>query len=206
MVSELPPQGERGAEDRGLLAAWGGNGRGLLTVTALGLLAAGLFAWFLAITDQLLPHDLAWLSISEQQLRTIADGRLLHFMGHDRAAFGGTLVAIGVLYLWLTQFPLAQGRAWAWWLLAIGGGLGFVSFLSYLGTGYLDSWHGLVTLVLLPMFLVGLARARMGLHQPAGIRALLRPAFQPSPGSRAWLGRGCCCSPPSACWWPGSRS
>ena len=41
------------------------TGPALLTATALGLLAAGLFAWFLAMTDQLLPHDLAWLTIPE---------------------------------------------------------------------------------------------------------------------------------------------
>jgi len=114
------------ADDVGLLASFRSDGTGLLTATALGLLAAGLFAWFLAMTDQLLPHDLAWLAISEHELRSIADGRLVHFMGHDRAAFGGTLIAIGVLYLWLIRFPLAEGRAWAWWLLAVGGTLGFL--------------------------------------------------------------------------------
>jgi hypothetical protein len=174
----------------GLVASWWAGGRGLLTVTALGLLAAGLFAWFLAVTDQLLPHDLAWLTISEAELRSIADGRLVHFMAHDRAAFGGTLVAISVLYLWLIRSPLAEGRAWAWWLLAIGGGLGFVSFLSYLGTGYLDTWHGLATLVLLPLFVMGLARARADLRSPRGIRTLMTPSVGPPFGSRAWLGRG----------------
>lgn len=29
-------------------------------------------------------------ALSEDALRAIADGRLVHFMGHDRAALGGT--------------------------------------------------------------------------------------------------------------------
>jgi hypothetical protein len=161
----------------------------LLTVAALLLLAAGLFAWFLAVTDQLLPHDLAWLTITEPELRSIADGRLVHFMAHDRAAFGGTLIAISILYLWLIRFPLAEGRAWAWWLLAVGGCLGFLGFLSYLGTGYLDTWHGLATLVLLPIFVIGLARARADLKPPIEMRTLTHPGSRPPVRSRAWLGR-----------------
>jgi hypothetical protein len=179
----------RDEDDVGLLTSLGSDGTGLLTATALGLLAAGLFAWFLAMTDQLLPHDLAWLTISESELRSIADGRLVHFMSHDRAAFGGTLIAIGVLYLWLIRFPLAEGRAWAWWLLLIGGTLGFVTFLSYLGTGYLDSWHGSATLVLLPLFALGLVRSRPRRASPAGIQTLLTPGERPLIWSRAWLGR-----------------
>lgn len=93
------------------------------------------------------------------------------------------------LYLWLIRFPLAEGRAWAWWLLAVGGTLGFLTFLSYLGTGYLDSWHGLATLVLLPLFVLGLARSRPGRSSPHGIRTLLTPGEQPRFGSRPWLGR-----------------
>lgn len=176
-------------DEPGLLTSIWRDGRGLLTVMALGLLAAGGFAWFLAVTNQLLPHDLAWLTISEADLRAIAGGRLVHFMAHDRAAFGGTLVAISVLYLWLIRFPLAEGEAWAWWLLALGGGFGFITFLSYLGTGYLDSWHGLATLVLLPLFVVGLARTWPELRRPRGIRSLLDPRGGLDLRSQAGVGR-----------------
>jgi hypothetical protein len=163
-------------EDLGLLDALLGDGLPALGVTALGLIAAGLFAWFLAVTDQLLPHDLAYLSIAEHELRAIADGRVVHFMAHDRAAFGGTLVAIGVLYLWLIRFPLADGRGWAWCLLALTGSLGFLSFLTYLPTGYLDTWHGVATLALLVPFVVGIARSRRHLRSPLEATTLLRPA------------------------------
>jgi hypothetical protein len=154
----------------------------MLAAGSLALVMAGAFAWFLAITDQLLPHDLAWLSISPATLRAIAEGRLVHFMGHDRAAFGGTLIAIGVLYLWLIAFPLADGARWAWWTLAGSATVGFVTFLSYLGTGYLDTWHGIATLAILPLFAGGLwltRHARLadaapvtGGSPPSGDRAL----------------------------------
>jgi len=71
-------------------------------------------------------------------------------MIHDRATFGGVLIAIGTLYLWLAEFPFRRGDAWAWWTLLLSGFVGFLSFLGYLGYGYLDSWHGIATLLLLP--------------------------------------------------------
>jgi len=172
----------------GLWEGWAGDGRPLLAAGALALVAAGAFAWFLAITDQLLPHDLAWLSISPTELRAVADGRLVHFMGHDRAAFGGTLIAIGMLYLWLIRFPLADGARWAWWTIAGSAAIGFLSFLSYLGTGYLDSWHGVATLVLIPLFGAGLWRTRAaGLRPQRGRR---RATDRRAPNDRTLIGRG----------------
>lgn len=51
--------------------------------------------------------------------------------------------------------------SWAWWALAFSGAIGFLAFLTYLGQGYLDSWHGVATLFLLPVFCCGLWRARV---------------------------------------------
>jgi len=85
---------------------------------------------------------------------------LLGFMFHDRVAYGGTLLAIGTGYLWLAAFPLLVGEAWAWWALVFSGGIGFLAFLTYLGQGYLDTWHGVATLFLLPVFAAGLWRSR----------------------------------------------
>jgi hypothetical protein len=90
-------------------------------------------------------------------------------MFHDRAAFGGSLLAVGVLYMWLTEFPLRNRERWAWWTLLSTGSIGFLSFLAYMGYGYLDSWHGAGTLALLPLFAVGMVRTRLlladGAHQ-----------------------------------------
>jgi hypothetical protein len=91
-------------------------------------------------------------------------------------AFGGTLIGIGTLYLWLVAFPLSQGEAWAWWLLALSGALGFGSFLLYLGYGYLDTWHGIATLALLPCFVLGLVKCYGLLKKPKSISSLARPS------------------------------
>jgi hypothetical protein len=74
-------------------------------------------------------------------LTRAANAQLTLFMFHDRVAFGGTLLAIGAAYWWLSEFPLRAGQAWAWWAFAVSGFTGFASFLAYLGYGYLDTWH-----------------------------------------------------------------
>lgn len=143
-------------DDRNLLAALVGDGRSLLSVTALALLFSGAFALYLTATGRFLPHDTDFLQMSAAELCRVAGCRINAFMFHDRAAFGGSLIAVGVLYLWLAEFPLRSGRKWAWWTFAVTGATGFLSFLAYLGYGYLDSWHGTGTAALLPLFVAGL--------------------------------------------------
>ena len=143
-------------DDRGLLRTLIADGRPALLLTAVALLVSGAFAIFLSFRREFLPHDVAYLGMSADQLCRLADCRIVRFMFHDRVAFGGTLIAIAVLYAWLAAFPLRHGAAWAWWAFAVSGTLGFASFLAYRGYGYLDEWHGVATLVLLPTFAVGL--------------------------------------------------
>lgn len=146
-----------------------GDGRPLLLAAAGSLVFAGGFAIFLAASGELLPHDVAFLGMTPDELCRIAGCRVLDFMLHDRAAFGGALFAVGVMYVWLTLFPLSRGERWAWWALAGSGVLGFLTFLAYLGYGYLDTWHGVGTLALMPVYALGLARSRrlLGPHAPA---------------------------------------
>jgi hypothetical protein len=110
-------------------------------------------------------------------------------MMHDRVSFGGAIFAIGILYLWLAEFPLRDGKAWAWWTFMFSGIAGFASFLSYLGYGYLDSWHGAATLVLLPIFAVGMYKSHSLLRPTSSPRELLRPGASPEWRSRYGIGR-----------------
>jgi hypothetical protein len=156
-----------------LLDAIVADGRPLLQFTAFALFFSGCFALFLSIRQEFLPHDIEFLKMTPEQLCAIAECRVVAFMFHDRVAFGGVLVAIAVLYFWLSAVPLGEGAAWAWWTIAISGAVGFLSFLSYLGHGYLDTWHGVGSVALVPVFLVGLLRSRALVrgdpHRRAGV-------------------------------------
>ena len=146
-------------KDPGLVEAIVADGRPLLQFTAFALLFSGCFALFLSIRREFLPHDITFLQMTPEQLCAMAECRVVAFMFHDRVAFGGVLVAIAILYFWLCAVPLNEGAAWAWWTLAISGTIGFLSFLSYLGHGYLDTWHGVGSAALVPVFLGGLLRS-----------------------------------------------
>jgi hypothetical protein len=141
-------------DDLGFFETFLGDGRSLIKLTALALIGAGAFALFQASTGQFLPQDTDYLGMTAAQLCALRGCRIVHFMIHDRVSFGGVLMAIGILYLWRRR------ETWAWWALLISGSAGFLSFLAYLGYGYLDSWHGAATLALLPLFATGLMRTR----------------------------------------------
>jgi hypothetical protein len=178
-------------DDRGFLGALIGDGRPLLLFMAFCLVLSGVFALFLSATSHFLPHDVQFLRMTPEQLCAINECRIVHFMFHDRVSFGGVLIAIGTLYLWLAEFPLRHRQAWAWWLFLASGVLGFGSFLAYLGYGYLDTWHGVATLGLLPCFVLGLARAYSRLRPPVSPPCLLRQAVTVPWASSLGLGRAC---------------
>lgn len=170
------------SDRRGLIEALVGDGRFLIALTGFCLVLAGGFAVFQSATGHFLPHDIEFLGMTARELCGINECRVVHFMFHDRVSFGGVLIAIGAIYMWLAEFPIRHGSAWAWWTLAASGSIGFTSFLAYLGYGYLDSWHGAATLILLPIFVAGMQRAWRSLPPPKGPAALLNPGVRFDPG------------------------
>ncbi|MGB6180276.1 MAG: hypothetical protein WBF79_03420 [Rhodococcus sp. (in: high G+C Gram-positive bacteria)] len=177
------------SEQRGFVRTFVRDGVGSLMATSSLLILAGCVAMVLALTGEFLPHDLAYVGMSADQLCGIADCHIVHFLLHDRMAFGGAVFGIGVLYGYLTLFPLRRGEAWAWWLLLISGVLGFSSFLGYLSFGYLDTWHAAITVLLLPLFVIGLAMAWRTLDRPRSFTDVVRPTCVPNLHTRAGIGR-----------------
>jgi hypothetical protein len=182
-------------DSRGFIAALVGDGRPLIKLAGVALILSGVFAIFQSWTGHFLPHDVAYLQMSVGELCGINECRIVHFMFHDRISFGGAIIAIGVLYLWLAEFPLLAGERWAWWALAASGVSGFGSFLTYLGYGYLDTLHGAATLALLPCFAVGLWRSRplprSATSSSDETRSLWRSVVETNWRSQAGAGRAC---------------
>jgi len=149
-------------DDRSLIEVVLGDGRFLIALTGISVGLAGGFAILQSVSGQLLPQDSHAIGMDALALARAANHHLLGFMFHDRVAYGGTLLAVGAGYLWMAAFPLALRERWAWWGLLTSGTIGFLAFLTYLGQGYLDTWHGVATLFLLPVFAMGMIRAWPG--------------------------------------------
>lgn len=148
-----------------------------IALLGVGMLIGGCLAWIVAATRVVLPYDEAFVGLSRAELEAV-NGRLLAFLAHDRVTLSGTMIAIGVLYAQLSLFPLRGGELWARRAIMISAAVGFSSFLLFLGFGYFDPLHALVTLLLLPFFLLGLFGPR------ARQRAERAPPARP-PG-RSW--------------------
>ncbi|MCH2046841.1 MAG: hypothetical protein MK212_22185, partial [Saprospiraceae bacterium] len=127
--------------------------------TGLILILSGIFVITQSITGYFLPHDVNYLGLTAQELGVYNNGKIALFMFHDRVAYGGSIISVGILYMWLAFYPLREGHKWAWQLLLLSGVLGFGSFMSYLGKGYLDTWYGLAAMLLLPIYILGLVRS-----------------------------------------------
>lgn len=170
--------------DRSLLHLILGDGRNLIAVVGFSLLLSGGFAIMQSASGHLLPQDSHAIGMDAAALARAANSRLLGFMFHDRVAYGGTLLSIGCGYLWIAAVPLAAARKWAWWGLLWSGAIGFLAFLTYLGQGYLDTWHGVATLFLLPVYVGGMWRSWGLVSSDTG------GVSHPAEGKAARWGRG----------------
>ena len=175
-------------DNRSLIPVIIGDGRPLLVFTGLILALSGLFVIAQSLSGYFLPHDTEFIGLTAAQLWDYNEGKINLFMFHDRVAFGGSIIAVGVLYMWLAEFPLRCGQPWAWYLFLVSGIVGFGSFLTYLGYGYLDSWHGIATLLLLPFFVVGMSRSYRTLENKS-FKDLFRSSAKINLRSRYGLGR-----------------
>src|SRR5688572_20401899 len=102
-------------DKRNLLQAGLGDGRPFLIFTGLILVLSGLFVIVQSFTGHFLPHDVAYLGLDALALSEFNNGTITKFMFHDRISFGGSIMAVGMLYMWLAEFPLKNGAGWAWY-------------------------------------------------------------------------------------------
>ncbi len=123
-------------------------------VLAFGMIISGALAWYVAANRVILPYDEYFVRLSRADLLA-ANDRLLDFMAHDRVTLAGTMIAVGILYLGLTLGGIARGHRWAWTTVFASTTYGFLSFFLFLGFGYFDPLHAMISLILLPFYLIG---------------------------------------------------
>lgn len=125
-------------------------GQLLLVCTGIGLFAGGVVVSTVGLTDVFVSSDLAYLRTGPDALRA-ANPRLLSFIAHDRAGFGGALMAAAAAITLLSAWGWRRGEAWVWWSLTLAAVTGFLPAVVVHGViRYTDLGH------LAPVF-VGIA-------------------------------------------------
>jgi hypothetical protein len=121
-----------------------------------GLVLAGIAISSIGITTVFVPEDLSFMHTTAHDLLCNND-RLLPAIAHDRAGFGGSLIAIGFGVLMTSLHGFRQGEGWVWWMLLIAGLPGFVATLAiHFAIGYTSWFHLLPAYIGFVMFVAGL--------------------------------------------------
>ncbi|HWO60830.1 MAG TPA: hypothetical protein VNO31_12440 [Umezawaea sp.] len=125
-------------------------GQLLMVCTGIGLFVGGVVVSTVGLTDVFVASDLVFLRTDSDTLRA-ANPRLLPFVAHDRAGFGGALMAAAAAITLLSAWGWRRGESWVWWTLALAAVTGFLPAVVVHGSiRYTDVPH------LAPVF-VGIA-------------------------------------------------
>lgn len=138
------------------------------SLLGIGMVIGGLLALLVALTTVVLPYDEAFLGMRASELQAL-NPQILPFMSHDRVSLAGTMISIGVIYFQLSRFGLSRQLHWAKQVLLVSGSVGFLSFFLYIGYGYFDILHAVLSLSLFPFFL-------LAIRQPANKQLSPLPA------------------------------
>ncbi|EWM11479.1 hypothetical protein [Kutzneria sp. 744] len=135
-------------------------GQLLLVITGLGIVVGGAVVSVIGLTTVFVPSDLTYLHTTTEVLQA-ANPRLLSFIAHDRAGFGGALMSAGIGIAALSAWGWRRGESWVWWTLVLAAISGFGCALTVHGEiGYTDLGHLAPAYLGLAVTIVALVLAR----------------------------------------------
>ena len=133
----IPPPGLHN-DRRWRLGLWG---QLLHVAQASAFLAAGTTIALVGVTDVFVPEDLEFMQTTAEALRS-ASPRLVPLIAHDRASFGGMIVASGLCFLGVALWGFRRGARWVWWTLLLAGIPGYAFAIGvHFVVGYENLWH-----------------------------------------------------------------
>ncbi|MGB9303679.1 MAG: hypothetical protein WCB92_08380 [Mycobacterium sp.] len=136
-----------------------------------GLTVAGVVISTVGFTSVFVPTDLGFMHTHAEHLRD-ADGRLLPFIAHDRAGFGGALIGAGLAVLLISMWGWRRGQRWVWWCLLLGCGFGTAPALAiHFAVGYTTFEHLLPVYVLVLATVTALGLSKDYLTAPVRVSA-----------------------------------
>lgn len=116
-------------------------GQLLLIVTGAGLFVGGAVISVVGLTSVFVPTDLTFLGTDARALDAV-NPRIVPFLAHDRAGFGGALMSAAVAIVLVSAWGWRRGEAWVFWSLAVAAAAGFLPAVAVHGTiHYTDFIH-----------------------------------------------------------------
>ena len=135
---------------------WGLWGQLLLVIHGFALLAAGVAISAIGVTHVFVHEDLEFMRTTADALLS-ANPRLVPLVAHDRATFGGMLLAGGWVFLLPALWGYRRGSSWLWWTYLIAGLAAYAAAISvHYAVGYMGLKHLLPAFGGLSLFLLGL--------------------------------------------------
>jgi hypothetical protein len=136
-------------------------GQLVMISVAVGVLLSGIVIMVIGVSDVLVPSDRAYLGESQASIEAALDGRLLRFVAHDRAGFGGALTSLGMAVLGSSLWGWRHGLRSTFWSIGVASTVGFVAAIAvHWSVGYTDVFHLLPVYLGLPMVGVSLLLSR----------------------------------------------
>jgi dihydroorotate dehydrogenase len=138
-------------------AAWRRSlwGQLLLIGHGCGLLGAGAAISCIGVTHVFVHEDLDFMQTTAEALRAIP--RLVPLVAHDRATFGGMLLAGGWAFLLPALWGYRNGSAWLWWTMLLAGAPAYVAAIGvHYAIGYTNVVHLLPAFAGLGVFALGM--------------------------------------------------
>ena len=143
--SRMPARSAMEAPDLWNDRRWKANqwGQLLFVIHGAVLIVAGTVISTVGMTTVFVPADLEFMRTTVAEL-TGAHPQLVPLIAHDRATFGGMLIACGVATLLPAIWGFRRGQFWLWWALMLAGNVAYVpTILVHWIVGY-DSLHHLL--------------------------------------------------------------
>ena len=113
----------------------------MFVVQGVTYVVAGVTIATIGATTVFVPEDLDFMGTTAEALKS-ANPRLVPLVAHDRASFGGMLVATGLAVLLSALWGYRQGERWLWWTLLLAGTPAYAAAVGvHLAVGYTNLWH-----------------------------------------------------------------
>jgi len=105
------------------------------------LILAGCVISSVGMTSVFVPEDLEFMHTSAEQLTT-AHPSLVPLVAHDRATWGGMLIACGVCVMLASLWGFRRGHRWLWWALVTAGTAAYLTTIAiHWHVGYTSLHH-----------------------------------------------------------------